>query len=74
MATYLLLDKDRRAINVIEWDGASEHAIAGDGVVSFVRFDGAFREGWAFDGAGLVDPSPPPEAPPPPTPTGVEEL
>jgi hypothetical protein len=61
MAAYLLLDKDRKAINVIEWDAISEH-VMGEGVVSLVQYDGVFHSGGVFDGGKIVDPNPAPSA------------
>lgn len=58
MAQYLLLDKDRVAVNATEWDGVSEF-IMPEGAVGFVRYDGVFASGWAWDGEKLVDPNPP---------------
>jgi hypothetical protein len=57
MATHLLLDKDRRAINVIEWDGITEH-LKGDDVAECVPYEGSFNHGWVFDGTELVNPDP----------------
>jgi hypothetical protein len=57
-------DKDRKAINAIEWDGKTEYAIISEGVVSFVQYDGPFFPGGLFDGAIVIDPNaPPPEGP-----------
>jgi hypothetical protein len=56
MANYLLLDKDRKAINVIEWDGKTEH-VMGEGVVSLVQYDGPFFPDGIFDGANVIDPN-----------------
>ena len=63
MAAYLLLDKDRKAINVIEWDGRTEHALS-EGVVSLLQYDGPFFPGGVFNGTEIVDPNPPAPAPP----------
>lgn len=56
MAQYLLLDKDRKAMNCMEWDGATEF-IMPEGAVSFVKYGGPFVAGWTWNGECLLDPS-----------------
>jgi hypothetical protein len=55
MATYLLLDKDRRAVNVIEWDERSDHD---HGAHDRVKYDGTFYQGGLFDGEKVINPDP----------------
>jgi hypothetical protein len=52
-----LLDKDRKAINVIEWDGAIAHAVHEDEVERF-PYDGLFFVGSVFDGETVSNPNP----------------
>ena len=56
MAQYLLLDKDRKAVNCMDWDGTTEF-IMPEGATSFVKYDGPFVLGWTWNGAELFDPS-----------------
>jgi hypothetical protein len=63
MPQYLLLDRERKALNLIEWDGKSEHVI-GEGVASLVRYDGVFHPNGTFDGTAVSNPNAPPEEKP----------
>ena len=65
MANYLLLDKDRKAISAMDWDGVTEFTMP-EGAVGFVKYDGPFFPGWTWNGTALFDPSlieQPPEEP-----------
>lgn len=64
MAQYLLLDKDRNAVNAMEWDGVSEYILQ-PGAAGLVRYDGPYFAGWAWNGKELADPNAAPAAPAP---------
>lgn len=54
MAQYLLLDKDRKAVNVMEWDGVTEF-IMPEGSVGFVLYEGPYIPNATWNGSELVE-------------------
>lgn len=58
MATYLTLDKDQRALNIVEWGGTTIWQLKDD-EAAFVQYDGPWWPGALWDGKKLIDPNPP---------------
>lgn len=58
----VLLDKDRRAVNIVVLDLALEFTLP-EGVVGFALYDGPFYPGGKWDGKQIIDPNPTAEEP-----------
>lgn len=62
MASYLIIDKNQKAANLIEWDGQHDISFLD---AQLVPFTGTWDAGWAWAGGKCVDPNPPPPQAPP---------
>ncbi len=65
--TYLLVDANDNVVNAVVWDGAPGWQPSAG--LRAVKFDGAWGDGWKWNGIAAYDPNPapPPESRQPPS-------
>jgi len=62
---YILIDKANNVINSMMWDGDPENWQAPKGITA-IQYDGAWQDGWMWDGSKAYNPNPEPEPIQPP--------